>query len=220
MTLAVKTPKIKTTTCTSVQKSLTPRLPITVTHPEIAAEWDWEANDKNPLEVSAGSRYKAWWNCSKNHKWQAVVSSRANGRGCAKCSGRQIERMIFEGLLTRGYEAISQYKVTDTDYEDYSYIKVDIYLPGSNTVFEYDRVYWHSMLGIPERDHRKTVAMVQKYNVVRAREISRKQVLPHLDIISDNLIQIPYKHSLKVEDVAELLDLIEEAFATLSSSAH
>ncbi|HVU61029.1 MAG TPA: zinc-ribbon domain-containing protein, partial [Mycobacteriales bacterium] len=35
-----------------------------------------------------GSNAKAWWRCSAEHEWQAVIASRNSGRGCPICSGR------------------------------------------------------------------------------------------------------------------------------------
>jgi transposase-like protein len=55
--------------------------------PELVQEWDYEKNNLKPDEVMQRSNYKAWWKCSTcNHEWQARVYSRAQGRGCIKCS--------------------------------------------------------------------------------------------------------------------------------------
>lgn len=45
--------------------------------------------DVDILNLTQGSSKKLWWNCSKSHKWQASVASRArNGRGCPYCTGQ------------------------------------------------------------------------------------------------------------------------------------
>ena len=56
----------------------------------LLTELDPELN-KN-IDVSSltqGSSKKLWWNCSKSHKWQASVASRArNSSGCPYCIGQ------------------------------------------------------------------------------------------------------------------------------------
>lgn len=59
-------------------------------YPEIAAQWHPTNNgDLTPDQVTAYSNKKVWWLCPKNsdHEWDAVISSRAKGKGCAFCRG-------------------------------------------------------------------------------------------------------------------------------------
>jgi DNA-directed RNA polymerase subunit RPC12/RpoP len=59
-------------------------------NPELATEWHPTRNgDLTARDVTAGSHKKAWWKCSHNHEWAAVVSSRSAGCGCPYCSGRR-----------------------------------------------------------------------------------------------------------------------------------
>ena len=57
-------------------------------HPEVAAEWDWEANgERTPETVAAGSSIKAAWRCGLcGHRWSATVSLRTHGTGCPQCA--------------------------------------------------------------------------------------------------------------------------------------
>ena len=59
-------------------------------HPEVAAEWDWEANgERTPETVTAGSLIKAAWRCGLcGHSWSAFVCSRTRrqGTGCPQCA--------------------------------------------------------------------------------------------------------------------------------------
>jgi G:T-mismatch repair DNA endonuclease (very short patch repair protein) len=65
------------------------RTPITVTHPEIAAQWGIKNQPIPPETVSAGSsNRKYWWECERGHEWEAIVKHRTNGHGCPFCSGR------------------------------------------------------------------------------------------------------------------------------------
>ena len=60
-------------------------------HPELAKEWNYEKNgDLLPSKVSCGSNKRVWWKCKKGHEWQAIISSRSNGRGCPECAKEKI----------------------------------------------------------------------------------------------------------------------------------
>lgn len=58
---------------------------LSTTHPELAAEWDYEKNEKKPTEVVSGSHQCVWWICKNGHSWKAQVKSRAQGTGCPQC---------------------------------------------------------------------------------------------------------------------------------------
>jgi hypothetical protein len=60
--------------------------------PHLKEEWVKEKNDKDVLEVSYGSSYRAWWRCKTcQHEWQAVIQSRTSrGHGCPKCAGKKV----------------------------------------------------------------------------------------------------------------------------------
>ena len=57
-------------------------------HPEVAADWDWEANgERTPETVTAGSTIRAAWRCGVcGHRWGAHVFSRTRGVGCPRCA--------------------------------------------------------------------------------------------------------------------------------------
>jgi Zn finger protein HypA/HybF involved in hydrogenase expression len=62
------------------------KLPISVTHPELAAEavgWDIST-------FTAGSGEKVKWKCKQGHVWDAAINSRSKGRGCPFCSNKKI----------------------------------------------------------------------------------------------------------------------------------
>ena len=72
----------------SGQKVLVGFNDLLTTHPEIASQ----AKGWDPRTKTAGaSKTKVSWECSKGHVWLAVVAHRTTGgRGCAVCSGKQI----------------------------------------------------------------------------------------------------------------------------------
>ena len=76
------------------------------THPELAAEWDLEANGaRTPETVSAGSNKRVAWRCRKcSHRWTTMLSNRTcNNRGCRECAkaarvhNRQRQPTVKEG---------------------------------------------------------------------------------------------------------------------------
>ena len=63
--------------------------PLSITHPQLAAEWHPTKNGELRAEnVTAGSSKKVWWRCVRGHEWQATIAHRTDGQGCRKCSGR------------------------------------------------------------------------------------------------------------------------------------
>lgn len=59
------------------------KLPLSVTHPELAAEaYKW-----NPEQVTSGMHLSKKWKCAKGHIWEAMVYQRTKS-GCPYCSGR------------------------------------------------------------------------------------------------------------------------------------
>jgi hypothetical protein len=56
------------------------------THPELANEADgWDTS-----AVTAGTREKLGWTCSKGHKWKSRVSHRTSGSGCPFCANQRV----------------------------------------------------------------------------------------------------------------------------------
>ena len=59
-------------------------------HPEVAAEWDWDAiGARTPETVAARSAIEAVWRCGLCwHRWTAAVCSRTkvDGTGCPQCA--------------------------------------------------------------------------------------------------------------------------------------
>ncbi len=72
------------------------KLPLSVTHPELAKEADgWD-----PATVTKGSREKLKWACSRNHFWEAIVRRRTGGSGkCPQCS--KLPALGIDDLATK-----------------------------------------------------------------------------------------------------------------------
>lgn len=68
---------------------------LATTHPEIAAQWNSELNDKTPQEVGQGSSYKAYWSgcpIDPGHTWKTAVGNRTlHKTGCSVCAGQVVQ---------------------------------------------------------------------------------------------------------------------------------
>lgn len=64
---------------------------ITVTHPQIAAEWDYDRNgDLLPSYVSKGMTKEAYWKCPNGHSYPARIDHRCSMKsGCPYCSHKK-----------------------------------------------------------------------------------------------------------------------------------
>jgi hypothetical protein len=91
--------------------------------PDIAKEWHPTKNDLlKPSEVNVFAKKKVWWQCSQSHEWQAVISSRSNGRGCPYCAGR-IAIPGETDLLTMNPGLASEWHPTKNQSENPSNVK-------------------------------------------------------------------------------------------------
>ena len=73
------------TTCPDQQKR-----PLSITHPEIAAQWHSSRNLLRPQLVTAGSNRKVWWQDSLGHEWETTPANRVRGTGCPYCASRSV----------------------------------------------------------------------------------------------------------------------------------
>lgn len=96
--------------------------------PELANEWDYEKNSKNPNEYAYSSNKKVWWICKNDiscncHRWITSISCRtgSNNSGCPFCnSGRICEH----NNLAIKYPELAlewDYEKNTSRPEDYSY---------------------------------------------------------------------------------------------------
>ena len=68
-----------------------PEKSLATLRPDIAVEWDYEANSPlTPSNFTVSAAYNASWICSKGHKWQSRIATRTGKKshGCGYCSGR------------------------------------------------------------------------------------------------------------------------------------
>lgn len=58
-------------------------------YPELAAEWDYDKNDKNPEEYTKQSNKYVWWKCKDGHSWYSTINTRTGKKNsCPYCAGK------------------------------------------------------------------------------------------------------------------------------------
>jgi hypothetical protein len=76
-------------------KKVVPSNCLATVFPILAKEWHPTKNGHlTPDNIVAGSHSKVWWLCHCGHEWQAVVKSRAAGRGCPACKASHGEKAV------------------------------------------------------------------------------------------------------------------------------
>ena len=62
---------------------------LAVTHPQVAARWDFERNGEfKPNSITYGTKYKAWFICNKcGRSYYSLIRKQAIGQGCPYCNG-------------------------------------------------------------------------------------------------------------------------------------
>lgn len=148
---------------------------LAVKHPELMSEWHPTKNKLTPHDYLPKSNLKVWWQCIKGHEWQSVISNRANGNGCPKCTHQtsKNELRIFTELATVFDEVRHRHKIEG--------VEADVFLPEYKIAIEYDGKYWHQDKA--EQDHNKQVHLWEHgIALLRVREKPLTKLQEH-DII-------------------------------------
>lgn len=144
---------------------------LATTHPELAPEWNDEADI---TAFSYGSRHRAEWKCEKGHEWDTVIADRTQYKtGCPDCAARQFvssgEREIVEYLRQFFPEDAIQTSVRS--FRKHGIGELDIYLPEKNIAIEVNGVYWHSEAAGKDASYH-----LKKYEACQALDIRLIQV--------------------------------------------
>lgn len=82
---------------------------ITITHPHLLEDWDYEKNgDLKPERLTRGSSVRAWWKCKVcGHEWQTAIHHRTGGQGCKQCNARKRQRRVICTETGKGFDSIA-----------------------------------------------------------------------------------------------------------------
>ena len=105
--------------------------------PNIAAEWDFEANDQTPNDYTSQSSTKAAWKCrSCQHAWRAPIARRtALGFGCPNCGRERARVKTRQPTLAASGSAL----MANWDVENNELAGLD---PNSITLGSHRVVHW------------------------------------------------------------------------------
>lgn len=99
------------------------REPISVTHPQVAKEWDYEKNGElTPLCVTKGQTKKVWWRCIGGHSYEARIDHRCSmNSGCPYCAGKKVLQGVNDlKTLFPQYAEEWDYSNNDNPPENYA----------------------------------------------------------------------------------------------------
>lgn len=156
-------------------------------YPELLKEYSPE-NSRNPYSLNIGSDYLVTWLCKKGHTWRTYVYNRTGPKKtrCPECKEwgtSNTEQHLRTSLLPYGASPSPQTKLGKWS--------VDIYIPESKTVIEYDGSAWHHTDESYERDRRKSLELLQEgYRVIRVRTQSSRFRLESLNIENENYFEV------------------------------
>ena len=146
-------------------------------HPDVAKEWHPIKNGSlTPCEVSASSKKKAWWICSKGHEWQAVIGSRTDLRaGCPICN-QEMKTSFPEQAILFYLRKITCAESRNNDFGK----EIDVYLPEYKIGIEHNGKFYHK--DKKEADKQKILFFVERnIRIITVAEGYRNTV--HNDII-------------------------------------
>jgi DNA-directed RNA polymerase subunit RPC12/RpoP len=130
-------------------------------YPETAKEWNYEKNKTlKPFQFTYGSNKKIWWKCKKGHEWEAMISSRTQGRGCPYCSNKKV-------LI--GYNDLA---TTHSDLAKQWHLQKNKLTPEEVTYGSGKKVWW-----ICEKGHEWKVEVSKRTKGINCPYCSNKKVL-------------------------------------------
>ncbi len=183
---------------------------LSIHYPEVAKQWHPTMNgDLTPDDVMYASNKRAWWRCERGHEWNAKISERTRGSGCARCSipHRSKVEIYLACELAAFFDDIDPAQTHAIRTPQGETLKVDILIPSENMVIEYDALYWHKVR--LEQDTNKTSALkAAGWNVLRIRE-------SHLPLIQPTDLQCEVTFS---GDAAQLKRLANKVLAHLKET--
>lgn len=108
---------------------------LATTDPELVLEWDYDANERKPTEISRLSQYPVWWKGACGHKWKDKVFCRAvEGARCIYCEKEFVQ--VLPRLLVMVYAKQCGTKVSINDEKTIG-ILLDVLLPEVNLAFTF-----------------------------------------------------------------------------------
>ena len=110
---------------------------LATTDPELAAEWNFERNDRRPETVQRNALWTVWWKGRCGHEWRARVIDRAvHGEGCKVCGAKFQESLPL--LLMTFYTKKLEMKMITKDVTAIG-LELEAYIPEVSLAVEFGR---------------------------------------------------------------------------------
>lgn len=130
--------------------------------PDVASEWDYGKNDKNPEEHNPGADAQAWFTCSVGHpSYLAWVYHRPR-TGCPMCAKNlsRSEQEIFDYISN-----VCNINCVSRTKDLISPLEIDIYIPSLRIGIEFNGLWWHSELFKDPSNHEHKQRMAREKGV-------------------------------------------------------
>lgn len=129
---------------------------------QLTKEWHPTKNNLTPYDVTCGCSKYIWWICQTcGNEWNALISSRNNGRGCPECNKSQGEKRCKEVFISKDFIEILQdeydkllkldkynntYFIPQKTFDDLrgigdGLLSYDFYIPKYDILIEYQGEY-------------------------------------------------------------------------------
>ena len=142
-------------------------------NPTLAKEWHPTKNDSlTPIDITAGSNKKVWWQCSRGHEWEAgmIVEIMDGTVPTVSSQTSQLELRVFTEMKFLFPDAEHRKKIHG--------VECDVFLPSLNLAIEIDGAYFHK--NKYEQDKIKTnVLKKENVDLIRIREKGLSKVSSH-----------------------------------------
>lgn len=107
-------------------------------YPAIAAQWNYEKNDRLPIEFTPKSGRVVWWTCEVGHEWKATINNRTSqGSGCPYCAPTNSKASPEDNLAVTHPALLSEW-----DWEKNRPLVPEEFKSGSTK-----KVYWRCQFG-------------------------------------------------------------------------
>jgi DNA-directed RNA polymerase subunit RPC12/RpoP len=159
-------------------------------NPTLAKEWHPTKNGSlTPMNVTAGSHSKVWWQCPRGHEWKAIIYSRNSGIGCPNCHSQTslLELRVFTEMKFLFHDAEHRKKIHG--------VECDVYLPSLNLAIEVDGVYYHKDKYEPDKA-KTDVLKRRNVDLIRIREKGLSKVSSYDILCKTKRIDFGLFHSL------------------------
>lgn len=166
---------------------------LTVTHPELIAEWD---DDTKPSKYLSGSSVKVNWKCIKcAHKWKAAIANRTSSQksGCPNCNKSKGENYITIILTKYNISFIHNHRFPEC--KNKLPLPFDFFLPDYNICIEFHGQQHYE--SVPRFGGQKKLRQQQKHDSIK-RQFCKAN---HIRLIEIKYTEIDDLESILVKEL-------------------